>query len=118
VTICPPLGGLIALLVVVSNGNGKEGSFYSFLMFHCGSLKVQGNKHDALRWALKRAVSSVFTSYPASSLCNLLEDYLSPPLFLVLDRPFPSAFLPLTLYRPYTSQICHFSPKDGDSMFF
>jgi hypothetical protein len=27
----------------------------------------------------------------------------------------PSAFLYLTLHSPSTSQLCHFSPEDGDS---
>jgi hypothetical protein len=38
-------------------------------------------------------------------------------VFLVSDGLTPSTFLPLTLYNTSTSQLCNFSPEDGDSMF-
>jgi hypothetical protein len=66
----------------------------------------------------KRPIFLLFHSPP---LCNLLEGSLLVqihfPYSLSLSGPFPLAFLPPTLYNPNTSQLCHFSPEDGNSMF-
>jgi len=64
---------------------------------------------------------SYFTSNtaPLSVIC-LKAPYWSGSFFpysLSLIGPFPSAFLPQTLYKPSTFQLCHFRPEDGDSMF-
>jgi hypothetical protein len=33
----------------------------------------------------------------------------------LLKKPSSQVFLSVTLYKPSTSQLCHFSPEDGDS---
>jgi len=62
--------------------------------------------------------SSFSLYFLPAPLSNLLGDFLLAETFsLFPDWPTPSAFLPLTLYNPSTSQLYHFSPEDGDSMF-
>jgi hypothetical protein len=40
------------------------------------------------------------------------------PCFLSVIDPLPQPPFLLTPYNSSTSQLCHFSPEDGDSMFF
>jgi hypothetical protein len=47
--------------------------------------------------------------------CNLLRE--TRKNFVRSLGNFPSAFFPQTLYKPSTSQLCHFSLEDGDKCF-
>jgi hypothetical protein len=62
-----------------------------------------------------------FTPYPSTLTVTCLKaPYWSIyffPYFLSLIGPFTSAFLTQTLHKSSTSQFCHVSSEDGDSMF-
>jgi hypothetical protein len=62
-----------------------------------------------------------FTPYPALLPVTCLKTpYWSESFYphsLSLVGSFPSAFLPQTIYKPSTSQLCHLSPESRDGMF-
>jgi hypothetical protein len=76
--------------------------------------------------AFRRSMLSPSSGFPFFStlylpLCNLLGDFLlvrsNSSLIVISVWPIPSAVFPLTLPNPCTSQLYHFSPEDGDSIF-